>query len=303
MTYYDYYPKPKPARPVKDGIKAKSRTGRIGEKWWSQKFLLVIEQSGIGARLGRGKTYARKGQVINIEFNDEGILSLVQGSSRKPYSIVISFQKFTKSEWNKIIETLAKEALFTASLLAGEMPFEIYEVLQSAGISLFPTKKTELKTTCSCPDWSNPCKHIAAVFYILAERFDEDPFMIFKLRGMEKPLLLSELRVQRKVAPVSGEMNENAQQLTESLSLSKFSIEVPPLSDSMKNFFECGETIENFSLSFSQNGGADGLKRLGASPFVINQKDLALELLPVYDIARNYVMSLMEEGTEQSKKT
>ena len=65
------------------------------------------------------------------------------------------------------------------------MPQDIEEVFHQAGLSLFPERSRDLETDCSCPDWSNPCKHIAAVYYLLGEEFDRDPFLIFKLRGMD----------------------------------------------------------------------------------------------------------------------
>jgi uncharacterized Zn finger protein len=78
---------------------------------------------------------------------------------------------------------MASQAIFAAKLLSGEMPQNIEEAFAEAKVSLFPTSEQDLDTECSCPDWANPCKHIAAVYYLLAERFDEDPFLIFKLRG------------------------------------------------------------------------------------------------------------------------
>ena len=84
---------------------------------------------------------------------------------------------------DEALDALAEQAIFTAQLLAGEMPQDIEEAFEEAGASLFPKKRGDLETECSCPDYANPCKHIAATHYILGERFDEDPFLIFRLRG------------------------------------------------------------------------------------------------------------------------
>ena len=81
---------------------------------------------------------------------------------------------------------LSQQVIFTAKLLAGEMPQDIEQAFTDAGLSLFPAQSKDLDTECSCPDWSNPCKHIAAVYYLLGEEFDRNPFLIFKLRGMER---------------------------------------------------------------------------------------------------------------------
>src|SRR5262249_23588487 len=103
------------------------------------------------------------------------------------------------ADWRKVVEKLAEQPLFTAKLLAGEMPQDIEPVFTSAGLSLFPARQNDLKTQCSCPDSSNPCKHIAAVYYLLRREFDRDPFLIFTLRGMTREELFE--RLERAEAP------------------------------------------------------------------------------------------------------
>jgi uncharacterized Zn finger protein len=85
-----------------------------------------------------------------------------------------------------VADAVSSRAVFASKLLAGEMPQELEEVFQNAGVSLFPASYRDLSTDCSCPDWSNPCKHVAAVFYLLGEEFDRDPFLILKMRGMAR---------------------------------------------------------------------------------------------------------------------
>jgi uncharacterized Zn finger protein len=97
------------------------------------------------------------------------------------------------SDWQKLTTALAGQALFAAKLLAGEMPQDIEQTFKGVGLSLFPEKLKDLTTECSCPDWSNPCKHIAAVYYLLGEEFDRDPFLLFKLRGMSREELVGQL--------------------------------------------------------------------------------------------------------------
>jgi uncharacterized Zn finger protein len=124
----------------------------------------------------------------------------------------VSIQVKTLSlvDWKKVADALSKQAIFTAKLLAGEMPDNIEEAFDLTGVSLFPEKMRDLDTKCSCPDWSNPCKHIAAVYYLLGEEFDRDPFLIFKLRGMDREDLMGLLgdqseppkgRTRKKAAP------------------------------------------------------------------------------------------------------
>jgi len=178
-----WYYKPKPRIEAKGGIKSQSKRGAFGESWWAKRWIAVLESFNIGARLGRGRSYARSGQVLSIEIGKGEIKAAVQGSSPKPYSIKIKVKTIPAADWKRAAKALDREAIFAAKLLAGEMPQEIEQVFREVGLSLFPEKLHDLETSCSCPDWSNPCKHIAAVYYLIGEEFDRDPFLIFKLRG------------------------------------------------------------------------------------------------------------------------
>jgi uncharacterized Zn finger protein len=113
-------------------------------------------------------------------------MAKVQGSRPQPYQVGIKVKTLSRAEWEKLAKALSRQALFAAKLLAGEMPEQIEDAFRDARLSLFPSRGGDLKTECSCPDWSNPCKHIAAVYYLLGEEFDRDPFLIFKLRGMKR---------------------------------------------------------------------------------------------------------------------
>jgi len=192
--YYDWhrFPKSTPLE-AKGGIKAQSRRGAFGESWWAKRWVAVLESFEIGARLGRGRSYARRGQVLSITVEKGFIKAAVQGSRPKPYAVAIRVRTIPDKGWKKLAGALSREALFAAKLLAGEMPQEIERVFRSADLSLFPARLKDLATECSCPDWSNPCKHIAAVYYLLGEEFDRDPFLIFKMRGMEREEFLARL--------------------------------------------------------------------------------------------------------------
>lgn len=191
-----WYPPSQP-RPVENGIKAKSRRGAIAQTWWSERFIEVLESIVVGGRLQRGRTYARKGQVIDLELGTGAATAVVQGSRARPYRVRIGLPAFGKAQWVRVCEALADNAWYAAKLLAGEMPKDIEEVFESVGLSLFPSRPDELTMDCTCPDWEVPCKHLAAVFYLLAESFDEDPFAILTWRGRNRDRLLDTLSVLR----------------------------------------------------------------------------------------------------------
>ncbi len=191
------FPPPSRPRPVDGGLVVRSSRGQIGEHWWSQRFIAVLESFALGSRLTRGKNYARRGQVVSLEIEPAVVRAKVQGSRSKPYSVTVELTPFTELVWAKVEVVLVEQAIISAKLLAGEMPSELEQVFADSGAHLFPQRATDLQLNCSCPDWEIPCKHLAATFYLLAERFDEDPFQILHWRGRSRPQLLARLRELR----------------------------------------------------------------------------------------------------------
>jgi uncharacterized Zn finger protein len=187
-----YFPKSTP-RAAKGGIKAQSKRGGFGQSWWAKRWIQVLESFNIGARLQRGRSYARSGQVLDIHIEAGLVTAKVQGSRPKPYNVRLRVETLSRQETERLSATLSGQVLFAAKLLAGEMPQDIEQVFTAAGLSLFPGRHSDLHTECSCPDWSNPCKHVAAVYYLLGEEFDRDPFLLFKLRGIDRERLLASL--------------------------------------------------------------------------------------------------------------
>jgi uncharacterized Zn finger protein len=189
----DFYP---PSRPRKatGGIKARSKRGAIGEQWWSRRFIDVLESFGLEGRLARGRSYARSGQVLNLDIGTGHVTGQVQGSRVKPYAVRLTVDPLTTRQWRRVTEALAARAIFRARLLAGEMPAEIEEVFADCGTPLFPRSARDLTMSCTCPDWEIPCKHLAAVCYVLAEAFDAEPFDMLAWRGKGREELLTALR-------------------------------------------------------------------------------------------------------------
>jgi len=194
--YYSYFLPSRPI-PVENGIKLKSNRGQIGDTWWSQRWVSLLESFGWSNRLQRGKNYARRGQVIEFNIEKGQVSARVQGSVSTPYKVTIKLKVFSDEQWEKIFDELASKAVFLAFLLSGEMPHDIESLYINLGLSLFPETSKDINTHCTCPDVANPCKHIAAVHYILADTFDENPFFIFKLRGRDKNEVLKILRKRR----------------------------------------------------------------------------------------------------------
>jgi uncharacterized Zn finger protein len=166
-------------------------------EWWAQRWIDVLESFGWIRRLARARIYAREGNVLSLNFEGEKVTAQVQGTAPEPYEVSLSLDPFTDEQWSYVIESMAERAIFSAKLLAGEMPQTIEEVFTGNGLSLFPFTKFDIHSRCSCPDPANPCKHIGAVYYLLGDRFSEDPFVLFQLRGRTKEEIISTLRQLR----------------------------------------------------------------------------------------------------------
>ncbi|MDM8520447.1 SWIM zinc finger family protein [Anaerolineales bacterium HSG6] len=253
--YYSYYTSTKAIDTADKGIKARSKRGAFASSWWATRWIKALEKIMNSGRLGRGRTYARRGQVLSITEVEGGVEAKVQGSRRTPYKVSIGIEVLSDDQWAQVIEALSNQAIFTAQLLNGQMPDEIESVFSAVGISLFPSKKSELFTDCNCPDWANPCKHIAAAHYLLGEQFDDDPFMIFRLRGRSKDDLLQSLRGMQEADDIWEEEVEE---------------EVIPLSETIEQFYSMAQPVDQLiSLNIKPPlSDLPILKRLGEPSFV-----------------------------------
>ena len=169
----------------------------IAREWWAQRWIDVLESFGFRQRMARARNYAKDGNVVSLEFRNASVVAVVTGSSPEPYNVRFQIEPFTDEQWGYIVESLAEQALFSAKLLSGEMPQNIEEVFTANGLSLFPFNQFDIISECDCPDPVNPCKHIGAVYYLLGDRFGDDPFVLFQLRGRNKTEIIQALRDRR----------------------------------------------------------------------------------------------------------
>ncbi|NET59894.1 MAG: hypothetical protein F6K47_28220 [Symploca sp. SIO2E6] len=184
------------------------------QEWWVQRWNDLLNSYRFKKRLERGRKYAKEGNILSIEFPSSEVVAKVQGTAPEPYQLSISIEPFTDEDWDYVVDTLAEEAIYSAQLLAGEMPHNIEKVFTANGLSLFPFTLTDVHSHCTCPDPKNPCKHIAAVYYELGNRFSEDPFVLFQLRGRTKAQILDKLRQLRSKEVEEGIVPEQSSLLS-----------------------------------------------------------------------------------------
>jgi uncharacterized Zn finger protein len=283
----------KPPRKAIGGIKARSETGEFARNWWAKKWLIAMEHLMMAARLQRGRRYARQGQVLTLEENREGITAKVQGTRPAPYHVSIKVSHLSDSQWNKVLDAMSGRAVFAAQLLAGEMPQTIEEAFSAAGVSLFPAHAGDLKTSCSCPDWANPCKHVAAVFYILGDRFDEDPFLLFRMRGKTQDQVLEGLRKRRGGEAPQEEVQEETEETAAAVQESG-----PTLKDELENFWQIPEeALQDFTISVkAPNVRLPILQRLGDPD--LPGVSLQEQLKNAYEMASQTILLLAFQGND-----
>jgi len=182
-----------PSKPLatEGGLVTSRQRGPMADSWWSQRFVQVLESYGLGGRMQRGRRYARTGQVVHLEVRPAMVSAQVQGSRPSPYRVFLEFPTPTTEQWAVIGTALSSKVGFGAQLLAGQVPAELEAVFREVGVDLFPRRWTDLRTECSCPDWGDPCKHIAAVLYVLADQLDADPWLLLEWRGRTRQEILA----------------------------------------------------------------------------------------------------------------
>lgn len=169
--------------------------------WWGQAFLAGIEKITDPGRLSRGRSYANGKKVKSFEIDCGHVTATVRGSvnpyygvySEPLYETEIEFKMLSRSQWASIIAVMASKVSTLSQLLIGEIPENIEENFESLGLTLLPSKRGDFKSQCSCPDYGNPCKHVAGVYYLVAAELDRDPLKLFELRGLTREDLHTEL--------------------------------------------------------------------------------------------------------------
>lgn len=270
-------------------------TLQASREWWSQQWLDLLDSYRFKKRLERGRNYARQGNVLNIEFKGAKVLARVQGSEQEPYKVSLSLDSFSDEEWDYVIESMSQKAIFPAKLLAGEMPQNIEDVFTANGLSLFPFTLSDVHSKCSCPDKANPCKHVAAVYYQLGDRFSEDPFVLFQLRGRTKEQILSDLRKLRGGSNVETSSAISSQK--ETLDFQKI-ISENQWSLKINSFWQYNDPLESSLVVIAPSSSETILDVLGAIPLAKDEENLTN--LTAADVVMKYLDTLYKDVSQKA---
>ena len=164
---------------------------KFGNTWWGNYWLRSLTHIDYANRIPRGASYARAGYVVDIKINKNVILAKVRGSRPSPYKEKITIPIFSKEETNKLICGIMEHPALIPRLLNRELSPEILDIAKQCGLKVFPTAWSDFEMECSCPDWAVPCKHLAAVIYMLSLEIDNNPFLVFEMHGVD---IISELK-------------------------------------------------------------------------------------------------------------
>lgn len=169
-----------------------------GTTWWGSAWVQALEGAASldPNRLARGRTYARQGAVGALTIASGHAAARVTGKHGRYYRVDIAVRQLAPTEWDQVADAIAARAAHAAALLEGELDPAIVDDTMAVDVRLLPGAG-DLRTDCSCPDWAEPCKHSAAVCYMVAAELDRDPFVLFLLRGIERDELMRLVRARR----------------------------------------------------------------------------------------------------------
>lgn len=283
---------PKTKRPTKRKPQARRRppirlarstkaSDEFGSHWWARRWMAALEKFGWSARLERGRDYARRGNVLDLDIKPGHVSARVQGSRPWPYNVDIRLQTLNDEEWDRVISRLGRQALYAAKLLAGDMPQNIEDIFNAADVPLIPRSASGFQAECTCPDPVSPCKHIAAVHYVLSAEFDRDPFVLFELRGRTRQQIVSALQ------------GRGADQEHIGLPLVPSDGVPAPLDESLDHFWTAAIDLNGFPVHIVPAPVPGGLlKRLGPLPVRGLPDDWRLQMFDAYRLVSRRATAL-----------
>lgn len=183
-----------------------------GKTWWGAEFLKALEHVMDAGRLARGRSYAAPHRLLAFDIRGGRVTATVRGNinpyfgvtTEPRYKVTVQLEKVSKPAWKKVLSRLGHNANWIAHLILGEMPPTIENALEGSKVMLLPRTQKEIVSSCSCPDWASPCKHVAGVYFHVAALLDHDPFLLFELRGMPRKTLMAAVSKSEFGAALGG---------------------------------------------------------------------------------------------------
>jgi uncharacterized Zn finger protein len=275
-------------RRLKNGIRLRRREGIDLLAWpadaWS---LLLLEGISDGVKT-EGLDYARAGQTASLQITPAGVEASVQGRQPRPYTVRIAPEVLAPADWDRVVAIMAREAVYSAKLLAGEMPPLVEQPFVSLGRHLVPIDASTVKRSCTC-DLPAPCKHVACVAALLIERLAGDPLLAFTLRGLDGQRLLERLQEARAIATRGVARAHSTPPAADAAP------EAPPLDRCLEGFWRPGRQIDEMPSETEPFAPHALLRRLGPTPLQ-GKFPLVGLLASIYDSIAEHGRKLRDEG-------
>lgn len=292
-------PRELPAKPrrVRGGLKLSGsfndpEAGPI--PWAAQRWIRLVEQAASGPRLVEGLDYARQGQTRRLEIDSGAARASVQGRAFRAYETTLAVEPFSHEQWERVIETMADQAVYAAKLLAGDLPANIEDLFIPLGLQLFPAGPADVKTTCTCGHAEPWCKHACCVAVLLAEQLGADPFLMFQLRGISSQDLLERL-TQRRAVVGAGDSSVPVYVAGGRDSVFGGDYQPPTLEEAVQSFWDLGAPLNEVDLPLEPPSVSHPLlRRLGPSPFPGAKFPMVGLLATCYEMVSKAALTIAE---------
>lgn len=280
-------------RRVRSGIKLETREGPVGTTWLGERWLALVGSMVPPQALSAGFEYARLGQVVSLELEHGRVKATVQGTMARPYDTTMTFAAPNDQDWERVIGAMSNEAVYSAKLLAGELPSSIEQLFASLDLALVP-RAEHVRMECTCAG-GGCCKHNAAIAHLIAERLDREPLILLALLGMPAPTLLERLRRSRAIA-ARGEATAHGDAAIPGSQAAPV-----PLEACIEDFWRAGPELADLAKRTPQHHAPHALlRRLGPSPIKGKFPMVGL-LASVYDSVARYASALREGAKSQAE--
>lgn len=265
-----------------EGLLAQAPRPESTNTWWSRRWIQALDSFGGFGGFGRGRNQARRETVLAYHLEPGIVLAQVQSGKTEPFIVRCDVPPLPQETWDAVIAGMAQKAVFAAKLLAGEMPEETEEAFAEARATLLPQSAADVPSSCTCGDPAMPCRHVAAVHYLLADELGRDPFLLFKLRGCPKEQLLAALRQKRSGNGAAEEIATTDENV------------------SPQAFWHAGEDLDRFAINIAPPMSHAGLLRqLGPPPVEAGESFIDL-MAALY---QRVMESVLEEALKGQRPT
>lgn len=287
------YVSEKPRR-VRGGIKLSDASWTLGMHWVARRWLDLLEASASPDIIRQGADYARKGQTRTLRIEPGRVSASVQGRVSPAYRVVIESPVITPEQWENVIRLMGDQAIHAARLLSGELPGALDELFQTLNLSVPPTNPGDLHASCNCSDavagqvW---CKHACCAALLTAQELQNNPFLIFTLRGMPGEVLAERLRERRS----SGTSANTRARVGGLASVPGVDAGVP-LESELERFWEAGPSLSAIQTPLRPPEVSNAiLRRLGPSPFAEGKFPLVGLLATCYETISQWAIAAAPE--------